>query len=162
MATEEHDREDLLRDAKMMPLRAQATIDDVTVVVGFRGDGQVSLYFGPDPVFQFNSKRELRRVFYRADRYAAENGCLVKLIRSQRGGKVEFQRESIDAVLRDSILCVLSACLRTLNEATEAEADNWQLADSESEYTLGDFLTQLRTWLESMRWAPRIAKSANA
>ena len=61
MALEERDREDLLRDGRLMPLRGECLIDGVKVVLGFRSQGQLSLYCGPDPVFQFNAARELRR-----------------------------------------------------------------------------------------------------
>jgi hypothetical protein len=70
MALEEQDREDLLRDGRAMPLRGECTLSGSQVVIGFRSAGQLSLYCGPDPVFQFNAEQKLRRAFFQGRRFA--------------------------------------------------------------------------------------------
>ena len=124
MAIEENDRENLLRDAKMMPVRGETQIDGHTIVIGFRSDSQASLYCDADPVFQFNANNQLRRVYFHGERYAAEQGVLIKLTRESQGGKVVFHREPAGhrqsewsrAHLRHVAVgagsCLLSSCKR--------------------------------------------------
>ena len=66
MVKQEHDREDLLRDGKQMTARAEAVMDDVVVVIGFRPNSQVSFYFGQDPVFH-NTHGNCGEFFIKAD-----------------------------------------------------------------------------------------------
>jgi hypothetical protein len=63
MAREEVDREDLLRDARTFVERISIKLPgrDAPILAGFHRSGGVSLYFGTDPVFHFNSRAELRR-----------------------------------------------------------------------------------------------------
>src|SRR6186713_1143176 len=91
MAREEHDREDLLREATAMVERASLRVGFFAepVFVGFRRDGSVSFYFGGDPVYQFNAAGELRRAFC--------DGALYKAV---RGELVEMHRERTDAETR--------------------------------------------------------------
>jgi hypothetical protein len=66
MARQAQDREDLLRDAKALLPRLMLKLnilgEPCELFVGFR-DNSLSLYFDADPVYQFNSSRELRRAF---------------------------------------------------------------------------------------------------
>ena len=158
MALNEHDREDLLRDGKMMPLRGEAVIDGVVVTAGFRNDGQLSLYFGQDEVFQFNSASELRRVYQSGNRYAASNGTLVRLEKSHDGGRVVFLQQAIDSDELQRILHSLASWLKRLeNHHTTANA-TWEVADDLSDA----FKEQLSTWLRSTPRRVKIAKTANA
>ena len=79
MAKKIVERENLLRDAVQMKLRGQANICDHEVFIGFRPQGQCSIYYDQDPVFQFNARCELRRVYFHGERYAALNGTLMHL-----------------------------------------------------------------------------------
>ena len=103
MVKQEHDREDLLRDGKQMTARAEAVMDDVVVVIGFRPNSQVSFYFGQDPVFQFNTARELRRVFHQGRSYAAIEGKLCELTRQRQGGRLTLVSQVIPANLEEMI-----------------------------------------------------------
>ena len=83
MARKEQDREDLLSEATPLVERIELDVEGFpeTIVVGFRRTGEGSVYFGPDPVYQFNGAGELRRG-YRAGRLIkAEQGRLVFLDR---------------------------------------------------------------------------------
>lgn len=88
MASHEADREDMLREATALVHRAelQLTGDATTIVVGFRRDGSLSIYFGGDPVYQFTSQGALRRAFIDGLLYRAERGRLVSL-RRERGAE---------------------------------------------------------------------------
>ncbi len=85
MAREESDREDLLAEATALVERAELlTLNDgIAVVAGFRRDGAISFYFGPDPVYQFNARGELRRAFRQGRLIKAEQGRLVALTRER-------------------------------------------------------------------------------
>ncbi len=158
MALEEHDREDLLRDGRNMPLRGECVVDGVVVVIGFRREGQVSLYCGPDPVFQFNSKRQLRRVFLDGRRFAARSGGLVELTRETRGGRVQFCSTPLDGPTRAKLLSALNDWLRKIHESVDADDGRWRTAeDCET-----PFKQRLREWFEELPVVPVIAASPNA
>mgnify|MGYP003681535513 CR=1 FL=1 len=80
MAKQEQDREDLLRDGHQMSIRGETIINGIVVTIGFRSLGQLSMYCGADPVFQFNADHQLRRVFFEGERIAADAGRLVLLL----------------------------------------------------------------------------------
>ncbi len=157
MARQEQDREDLLSDAKQMLLRAECTIDGVVFVIGFRSQGQVSIYVGPDPVFQFNSSLELRRVFFNGKRYAAIQGRLCELTRQETSGRVRFSPQAILAKVETEIAATLESNLVQIQMALESRQAGWQLVG-------GDFLgfqRQLSDWLASVLGNVKIAGTPN-
>jgi hypothetical protein len=158
MARTEHDREDLLRDGKQMPVRAECQIDGVAVVIGFRKQGQVSLYFGPDTVFQFNVARELRRVFFMGKRFAAIQGKLCELTRQIQGGKVQFVSSVIDVDDELAILNVLHDGLAKVQTAFESPDSKWNIIEFGSE----DFHKQLSHWLAAVSVNIVVAEIPNA
>lgn len=85
MAREESDREDLLREATALVDRAEFQCEgwDEVVVCGFRRQGTLSLWIGPDEVYQFDSHQALRRVYWQAKLLKAERGRLVELTRKR-------------------------------------------------------------------------------
>lgn len=153
MALDERDREDLLRDGRNMPLRGERTIDGVQVVVGFRSRGQLSLFCGADPVFQFNRDRDLRRVFFQGRRFAAEQGRLVELIRSSRGGKVQFEVEQVQPSMQKLILASLEDWLQKVRDAVDDDATGWRIIGEDAN-TLQEELVR---WLQLVSSAPGIA-----
>lgn len=156
MALHEHDREDLLGEARNMPLRGQCTMDGVVVVVGFRDRGQVSLFCGVDPVFQFNSRNELRRAYFGSCRYRAENGRLVELTRERRGGRVAFETAPAANALVEELMESLRSWIDRIRDA--AETGSWQVVGEPVE----QFRSRLQTWLTEVDGQPRIAASPNA
>ena len=99
MAIEESDREDLMREAiryrDRVLLTSKSWGENVELFAGRRVNGEVSVYWTSEEVFQFNSAGELRRLFYYNKRYAAENRKLVELLRESRGGRVHWERVAI-------------------------------------------------------------------
>ncbi len=158
MALEEQDREDLLRDGRMMPLRGECVINGVTVVAGFRNRGQLSLYCGPDPVFQFNAERQLRRVYFQARRFAAENGYLAELTREKRGGKVEFDSKQVDPQTQMIILSCLSDWLCLIRDAVRSNQTDWRIVDG----NLSIFKARLLDWFNQVSTVVQIASAPNA
>jgi hypothetical protein len=158
MALRQQDREDLLQTGRAMPFRAEFEIHGVTVLVGFRGDRQVSLYCGADPVFQFNRKSQLRRVFFEGRRIAAEGGRLFELHQDGRGGKVHFGRREIDEALTEKIGAALKRWLSDLRQAADQGPADWRVVEPES----GVFCSDLQLWLRQLADPPEIASSPGA
>ena len=93
-------REDLLREATALSPRAQlrvATEDQSwEVFVGFRKHLALSVYFGEDPVFHFNSFGQLRRAFVNDRLLKAEQGRLIELQSVRSDSSVVLQRRELD------------------------------------------------------------------
>jgi hypothetical protein len=119
MALQEHDREDLLRDATAMPIRGLwKDAADVEWFVGFRATGAMSIYVGADLVIQFDHAGHLRRLYFRGQKYAVLNDQLMRLTRTDRGARVVHQSDAVlDADLH-SITDELTAVIETLKGAT--------------------------------------------
>jgi hypothetical protein len=96
MAREEHERENLLAEATALVQRVQLdTPDGHSIVVGFRRDGSASIFFDEEPVYQFNSRGELRRAHLDGALYKAEHGRLVRLLRHRVPGEVQLVRREL-------------------------------------------------------------------
>ena len=115
MSRQESDREDLLREATALVERAEITVPgfDEPIVVGFRRDGSLSVFFGPDPVYQFNAAGELRRAFSSSLLYKAERGGLVALRRERGEAEVALVRTALTA---DETTDFLNAAHRRLTD----------------------------------------------
>ncbi len=158
MALNEQEREDLLRDGRAMPIRGEILVDSVDWLVGFRPQGQVSLYAGADLVFQFNGASQLRRVFVAGERFAAENGRLQRLQTLDRGQRLHLTREPLTDQEQQAIQSRLSCCLDQLEALSRQDVMRWSIEGvSEAE-----FRVKVLSWLDDMDAVMRIAKSPNA
>jgi hypothetical protein len=106
MAREESDREDLLREATALVRRIELRTPDEPepLTAGFRRDGSLSLFFGADPVFQFNTAGELRRAYRSGKLLKAERGRLVELTRVRTAAETQLQREDLDGPTTAALL----------------------------------------------------------
>ena len=124
MARQETDREDLLREATALVERIELAPSGNPsadhVVAGFREAQALSVFFGSDPVYQFNTAGQLRRAFAAGLLYKAVDGRLVSLKRVRQPGEVQLVRQ----------------------ELTE---DEQAVFVSEMHYRLREFLSQLNT-----------------
>ena len=96
MASEQHPKEDLMRDATALVQRIKFSLPTGdSIVVGFRSqdaaDGTASFFFGDDPVYQFNENYHLRRG-YVGGIIKADQGGLVRLSKVRTGAQVEMRR----------------------------------------------------------------------
>ncbi|GAA5508535.1 hypothetical protein [Novipirellula caenicola] len=155
MAKQEQDREDLLRDGRQMAIRGETTINDIVVVIGFRDAGQLSLYCGADPVFQFNAEQELRRVYFQGQRYAAESGRLVRLDRATRGGKIQFESSEVPQPHHAAILECLDHWIGNLRYLIGKKETVWRVADQQNT----TFFAQLTRWTDDLPQPIQIADS---
>ena len=119
MSRRESDRENLLSEATALVERAEFTLidDRDSIVVGFRRDGSASLYFGADPVFQFNTAGELRRAYIGGLLYKAERGRLVALHRERSETEVALVRSEVSDEQAASLLADLKTRLSQLHSA---------------------------------------------
>jgi len=81
--------------------------------VGCRLNGGWSLYFDIEPVLQFNSLGQLRRLYAGGQRYAADNGRLKLMQQPRLGGRIQFNSAYLDTaqmqMTYDSCLLFLEA-----------------------------------------------------
>ena len=121
MARQETDREDLLREATALVERIEWDRKGQPVVAGFRRTGGLSVYFGGDPVLQFNARGELRRAFIDGRIFKAEAGRLVALTRHRAEGAVSLVRDelSTDRQARqiEAIRDLLSDLIKDMRES---------------------------------------------
>ncbi len=122
MARQEHDREDLLAEAKALVERAAIRVhgQDHETVVGFRPDGSVSFYLSPARVYHFTSDGRLRRAFVDDLLYKAERGRLVALRRQRTDKEVALVRDELDDTRQAAFLATMQFELQTLCQAIES------------------------------------------
>ncbi|MCA9246008.1 MAG: hypothetical protein KDA42_02805 [Planctomycetales bacterium] len=121
MARESSDREDLLREATALVQRVELESDELTdaLVAGFRRDGCLSLYFGADSVYQFNSQGRLRRAFAKDQLYKAEQGHLIRLERALSSAATTLVRYELSQAEEQSFLDHARDRLRRLTNLLE-------------------------------------------
>lgn len=158
MALNERDREDLLADGTAMPIRGEAILEMKVVLVGFRPGGQVSLYVGPDPVFQFNADNQLRRVYWNENRYSAIDGRLCLLERDRRGGQVTFRNDPVAQKTQDAIRNDIESRLSWLGRAISDASTQWRVVGTDEM----DFRRRIEDWLGKMSGSLRIASTPGA
>ena len=148
-----NDHEDLLRDGRNMPQRAATMIGDTRVVVGIRPQGQVSVYCGQEPVYQFNQAGELRRVYHLGQRYAAHQGKLMVLKNADSTAKLSFDLEPAG----DKLVSELKEMFETW-WAKIIRTKTWEVAGTSS----GEFSRRLLQWQEMRPQPIVIANDPNA
>lgn len=168
MAKQPADREDLLREGTAMPVRGRLRIDSTEVVIGFRARGQLSLYWDQDPVFQFDEECRLRRVFIDSNRFKAENGRLVRLVKLHDAGNPTVERlrlgtEAIPPRDESLILQRLTDCLqqieRSLGESSVACNDlSLQAVGAEPDV----FLQRVRQWVARLSFPIGVSDQPSA
>jgi hypothetical protein len=101
MARDESEREDLLHEATALVERIElAPPGDLSnaserVVAGCRRDGALSIYFGSEPAYHFNSSGELRRAYCNGLLLKAEAGRLVSMQRRRQEDEVQLVRHEL-------------------------------------------------------------------
>lgn len=116
MARDEHEREDLLGEATALVERIEVILadSDESIVIGFRDNGAVSIYFGSDPAYHFNSSGELRRAFVDGLLYKSENGQLVSMRRKRTPSEVQLLRHDLTRAEQAETIDVLKNRLTRL------------------------------------------------
>jgi hypothetical protein len=99
MARNETEREDLLREAVGLDPRGELRCEGLSglVTAGYRTGGALSLYFGQDPVYQFDGAGRLRRAFVEGLLFRSERGTLARLRRERTDDAVLLVRHDLEA-----------------------------------------------------------------
>jgi hypothetical protein len=146
MARHESEREDLLREATALVERAELAVagEHQPVTVGFRKDDSLSVYFGGDPVYQFNAAGQLRRAFAGGMLHKAERGRLVELHRERTAAETVLVRRDLTREQTPAFLTAAIARLTSLQ---------YSLAASDYKVTgqvpAGrDIVSRVRDWLD--------------
>jgi hypothetical protein len=157
MAREEQDREDLMREATALVRRVELRVPHEVdaIVVGFRRDGACSLFFGADPVYQFNARGELRRGYVDGKLLKAERGRLAELTRVRTVEETQLVRVDLDAGATAMLLAAMTARLARLRDAFAAE----QVTVVAEVPVGGEVAADVRRAVEQLAEAPRIADS---
>lgn len=127
MAREESDREDLLREAVALVERVELRVagEPEHVTAGYRENGALSLFFGPDPVWQFNAAGELRRGYLSGKLLKADDRRLVEMTRERTA---ESTRLLSRLLTTDEQNAVLREAWRRIGELHAAlVAGTWEL-----------------------------------
>jgi hypothetical protein len=161
MAREESPREDLLREAialvERIELAPAGSADGEHVVAGFRRDGGLSIYFGSDPAYHFNSRGELRRAFCGGLLIKAERGRLVSLDRNRQVDEVQLVRRPLAD--REQTEYIADLARRMDVFAQQCDSNEWVTVGRVPADT--DVLGRVRDWLAQHRDFV-IASSPNA
>lgn len=109
MAQDERDRRSLLDELTALSPRVQLAIGDRTILIGFRANGAVSIYFGQDFVVGFNAMHEVRRVFLHGSLFRADT-CrrVTRMDRHREPGRSELRSQ----VLTESAQSELQSIIR--------------------------------------------------
>lgn len=159
MARDESNREDLLREATALVERIELALRDGSshVVAGFRRDGAFSVFFGEDPVYQFNAAGELRRAYCDGKLFKASGGHLAAMQRVRTECEVQLVRHDLSQIEETEFLQRMTDLIRKLAAAiAHGECDVVGQVSSD-----GDVLSRVRDWFASHdEW--RVAARPNA
>ncbi len=159
MARQESDREDLLREATALVERVELAIPGFaeSIVCGFRRDGSVSLFFGADPVFQFNSALQLRRAFVGGRIHKVEQGRLIAFMKQRMAEEVALVRNELSHEEAEALLTTMQSYLTRLRMALE-----------DGQYTVAgqvppetDVCGRILRWLAALPERIEIAQQSN-
>lgn len=119
MARYEQDREDLLREATALIPRGEWIVagEREPVVVGFRSNGALSVYFGGDPVYQLDGENRLRRAFCDGHLYRSQGTRLACLVRQRTDTETILHRTDLSPEAQQVFLELAQRRLRGLTEA---------------------------------------------
>jgi hypothetical protein len=162
MAQKESDREDLMREAVALVRRAElsypARPSDEPVSAGFRRDRSLAIYFGADPVFQFDAQHRLRRAYASGHLYRTQGQTLARLMRDRSPEETVLQRHDLDADELEAFLNIARNQLMELHQAIQSNAAR-VLAQVPTD---GDCLPEIAVFLaevlrQEIRLAPAVA-----
>ncbi len=158
MARHESEREDLLAEATALVERVELELPGGEVVVaGFRRDGSLSLFFGEDPVYQFNAHNELRRAYAGGLLYKAVRGKLVELRRERTAAETQLISRPLHEAESQALLADVTNRLAQLQ--TAVQSSRVQVLRQVPAGT--DILGRLVNWLQAAPSIP-IAARPNA
>ena len=160
MARHEVDREDILREATALVLRAEITVPgfNESVIIGFRKDGCGSIYIGADAVYQFNSQFQFRRGYLHGKMIKADGGNLVLLERQRQSDRVELVRHEYSRDQTQEFMHTIQYDIKRLRDAFFLNTVNVVGQVPEND----DVVAAIKRWLQSIPDDIEIARAPNA
>ena len=97
MARTETDREDLMAEAVAMTRRLELYRDGepAPLVIGFRPNGWLSIYLGPDRMYQFDEGGRLRRAFVNGFLFRTQGTTLARMHRERSDTETTLRRHDL-------------------------------------------------------------------
>ncbi len=97
MSRNEADRDDLLAEVVALTRRVELRTPShgEPVVIGFRANGWLSIYFGSDPMYQFDESGQLRRAFVGGLLYRTQGTTLAQLRRERSASETTLLRRDL-------------------------------------------------------------------
>lgn len=157
MAHQNRDRENLLQEATALVERIEITIgpDRKRIVVGFRPNGACSFFFDSEPVFQFNSKMQLRRAYVDGKLIGATAGTLSVLKRFRQRGRVMIEQQILETTDVEALVVQAQEHLAHLEQVLR----NGSFVSEEQVPSEIDVHGRVRTWLSNLPTPLQIADS---
>jgi hypothetical protein len=156
MTRNESDREDLMREAVALVRRAEFTFPGRSdpVFAGFKRTGGLSIYFGPDPVYQFDENGRLRRAYFDGLLYRTQGETLARMKRERSERETVLVRTDLSPAELQSFLNTMQEHLRWL----KSEIDSSSYSHSEQIPTDVDLEPELIAAIEqALSAAPPLA-----
>lgn len=152
MAKDEHDREDLLKDATGYIVRVELKLEDIEPVIfcGFRESDAFSIYWGQDEVIQFNADKAIRRGYWQGRMIASYLCQLHWLNRDPSQARTQLSRERFSPDEQERFLELARAratLLRSRLQSNAYELIGQVPAD-------GDAVARILDWLFENQTAP--------
>jgi hypothetical protein len=124
MARHESDREDLIAEATALKERVEFQVPDSLepIVAGFHGDGRLSIYFGPDPVYHFDPEGRLRRAFVDGNLYRSRGDTLSRLTRERAVTTTSLLRHDLSPEELSTFLSAMGDRIQGLEQAFDRQA----------------------------------------
>ena len=133
MARQESDKEDLIVEATAICPRGEFvnvagfkfdTVTTVSVFTGFRKDDGCVIYFGQDPVYQFNKAGQLRRIFADGMLYRTQGNSLAMLQRHRSASQTTLQRTDLSG---DELAAIIQKMKREICDLANLIEQGMQL-----------------------------------
>ena len=151
MAKQEVDREDILREATALvnrvELEVSGRVDGDHIVFGFRECGSLAVYFGAEPVYQFNANCALRRAYDQGCLIKAVDCLLVSMRRERQDGKLQLLSTAWDEEKTREFIGQVRQDMSQLVEAIaagEVQVNGFVVAEQQT--TAEILTTQLCNW----------------
>ncbi len=157
MSRHESDRDDLLAEGGNLPHRGRIRIDEHDWIVGWRAETAVSVFDGVDPVIQFNTSGQLRRVYLNSEKLAAHNRSLTRLARSKdSAARMKMQWQPLSADEQADVLQTIQQSLNRLQNTLASGSFQIETIG----LTADEFMQRVQVWLASVN-VTNIAMSPN-
>jgi len=123
MSRHETDREDLIAEATALQERVEFQVagESLPIVAGFHRDGRLSVYFGPDPVYHFDTEGRLRRAFVEGNLYRSRGDTLSRLTRERTETTTSLLRYDLNPNELAGILSSMRQRLERLERSFESD-----------------------------------------